>query len=134
VRRAAVLLVFALLAWSCGGCGAKKMPQPDLQWENATQIRPLQQYRVWFIEASMCSYTVGYPFEAIEWYLVDDVELVSELGPPPSAEAHIAGFYSKGKIYLKRGHELDKRVVKHELLHAMGFQHWHMVLWACSEK
>ena len=46
----------------------------------------------------------------------------------------IPGFYSEGKIYIVRGHELDRQLVKHEMLHAMGFRHWHAILWACSQQ
>ena len=76
---------------------------------------------------------IGYPFEAIEWWIVPEIirEYSDGALQPPSA-TDILGFHYKGKIYIKAGHEFDKKVIQHEMLHAMGFHHFHVLLWLCS--
>lgn len=133
VRRTAVLCVAALLVWSCSGCaGLRKHEIGGIEYKGQTQFTPPQYYQEWWVEASMCSGTAGVPFGSVEWFLVD--ELDREVEHERIGVSTIAGFYSADRVFLRRGQQFNKIVVKHEMLHALGFTHNHALLWVCSRR
>ena len=86
------------------------------------------------MEAGRCAGVVGFPFEAIEWWIVPEiVRGYSDDDLKPASATAILGFYDEGKIYIKKGYELNKKIIQHEMLHAMGFHHYMVVLWYCSD-
>ena len=128
------LIVLALLVAGCGGCGQKQIAtEPRLEYPDAVQVRPFLIWQQWFVEAGRCAGVIGYPFEAIEWYVVPEIIRGygdDDLKPPSATE--ILGFHYQGRIYIKAGYEFNKKIIQHEMLHAMGMRHYMVALWVCS--
>jgi hypothetical protein len=141
-RRLAVLLLLLLSA--CEACATVKPaqepercvevePEPPYVFFNPVPFNPPQEYKKWYVELSLCTETVGFPFGVIRWFVADSIKRRVPL--PDSVKtipAYLAGVHWRGSIYIKKGHELNEQLIRHEIAHAQGFTHWHGALWRCE--
>lgn len=122
-------LLLTLLLVPALACTSSMHHVGALSWDKdkVEEFEPPQVYQKWFVEVSVCSGTAGFAFDEIDWYLVDSFE---RDGDRPA----VVGYYDRDSadIYLRDDHKYNRRVVKHELLHAMGFRHNHAILWFCE--
>lgn len=112
-----LLLVLTVLLTSCAGVPT----QPDY-WtpEGAVPFGPLAPYFTWWEEARECA-QVRNPrrdFDDIDWYRVPGAAFET-----PESQLALGRWVPPRSIYLAQYSILEMWVVKHEMLHAMGFRH-----------
>ena len=93
-------------------------------------IQPPDYYRMLFFNASRCSGTYEMEFDDIEWFAVDSI--ISKTTEPNNPE--LAGVYNDSRIFLVTKFMNNHRIVKHEILHYLGFSHQHAILWYCASR
>jgi hypothetical protein len=127
--------LLALCLGACGACASANNSPPSstprYRFVNVTPIAPPQLYQKWYVEAAACSGTIGIPFGMVQWFVVDSI---IPKKPPPNRLPGIvtAGIHWRGSIYVLKGHQWNETLIKHELLHFMGHQHFHTALWRCE--
>lgn len=106
-RRGALALLLYLLILSCAHPFVPHLAEPMV---------PPPVYRTWYAEVKECSGKQG-DFTRIWWFV----------HPGRSwryGEYLVNGLESRRHITLAQAYVLDEAVVKHEMLHALGFTHW----------
>lgn len=140
-----LVLTAALLIFGCVGCAHLKTLRPvpvtttlDKTGHvplirGAVPIDPYPMWRRWWAAAELCSGEVG-NFDRIKWYYVPGWKFkspatryaVDSLGKQITwvEWGWAIGMYSRGtvEIYLAEIAIMDRGVVMHEMLHALGFR------------
>jgi hypothetical protein len=137
-------ILLPILVAGCSACtGALRehvVEEPSFTWGRyefwgVLPLNPPQLYMAWYTEAGSCAGAVGIPFEGIMWFTADSIiDLQSDPDSESPISQSVAGLYWQKQIYLSvaTGSILDKKYLKHEMLHYMGFTHNHIWLWLCS--
>ena len=84
---------------------------------SATRVEPLPQYAQWWTEVQMCSGKDGV-FPLIRWWSMPGSQWVDEERGRP-----VVGWASGNDIIIAEAFLSTGWVVKHEMLHVLGFRH-----------
>lgn len=109
-------------------CGP--IPEPLPAKDGAARMDPLPIYAAYWYEMEECSGRRG-SFRAVTWYVV------ASPGPGKGVECSQTGgcegiyFHETHAIYIREWATGKARIVKHEILHALGLQHKDPDLWRC---
>ena len=108
MRKLTLALTLAFLACSAG----PTFPQTPVPFE------PLEIYDQWWLEVQRCSGRIGRA-AVIDWYLVPN-------GPwtdPTFPGLILYGLTNGRQVYIAGGQQNQAWIVKHEMLHVLGFHH-----------
>jgi hypothetical protein len=110
--------ILSLLAAVCLACQSPTAPPL------ATPFTPPDVYHTWWVEVTECTYGRVSPFtvdfDEVEWFTVPGDDFYS-----PSHDTRVWGLWYGPDLYVAEGQVFNEYVVKHEMLHARGWNHPH---------
>lgn len=105
---------FGLLLLPLVFAAACQVPTEVRLPDNAQLIEPPPAYALWWKVTEACSGLRG-DFSAVRWYVVPNVSTIAD-----GSDQSLGMWYSDGnRIVLAGAREMDARVVRHEMLHAL---------------
>lgn len=117
------VVLISLAAYCC-------VPHYPLGYTSYVRLDPPPDiYHVWYLDVCECANAsrVNHPFDVITFYLADDLHN-TETGKV------LGGlFRAPSTIYIRTQDMYTQWIVKHEILHYLGFGHDDSTLWNCSE-
>jgi hypothetical protein len=112
MRKLLLVFLFAFAA-----CTEPLAPQ------DSESFTPPVMYPIWWEEAAVCSGRTEWDrvmsFERIEWWVVPGAGWEDKTMSP----GIILGMWDRPRIYIAEAYLYEKWIVKHEMLHALGFSH-----------
>lgn len=121
-------LLVVLVVVTCGSCLRPSSPVvPTPVVANAVPITPFPMWRRWWALSEFCTGRTG-NFDAIRWYYVPGWTFKSRVTRYDSSggtwddSTEVVGVHASGNqsIYLAEAELMDRGVVMHEMLHALG--------------
>jgi len=107
-----------LLALALAGCTLVETIGPEIP-PSAVPLGSPGFYPEWWAEVAACSGVTDPPsYDDITWWLVPGGDWYV-----PAYDAYVAALWFPRNIYIGEGFEYRADVVKHEMLHELGFSH-----------